>query len=85
MIQIGDVYKHEFSYTQEEVDKYWNKLTEGGGEESQCGWLKDKFGLSWQIIPSILPKLMTDPAKSGRVMNAFLKMKKFDIQTLIDA
>lgn len=70
--------------TQEEIDHYWNSLTKGG-EESQCGWLKDKFGLSWQIIPSILPKLMTDPAKSGRVMNAFLKMKKFDIQALIDA
>lgn len=70
--------------TQEEIDYYWNKLTEGG-EESMCGWLKDKFGIWWQIVPGILGKLMSDPAKSGRVMQAFLKMKKFDIQKLIDA
>ena len=70
--------------SQNEIDYYWNKLTEGG-EESQCGWLKDKFGLSWQIIPSILPKLMTDSTKAGRVTAAFLQMKKFDIQKLIDA
>jgi predicted 3-demethylubiquinone-9 3-methyltransferase (glyoxalase superfamily) len=71
--------------TQEEIDYYWSKLTSGGGEESQCGWLKDKFGLSWQVVPTILPKLMSDPAKSGRVMNAFLKMKKFDINALMNA
>ena len=70
--------------TQEEIDHYWNKLTEGG-EESQCGWLKDKFGLSWQVVPTILPQLMKDPARSGRVMNAFLKMKKYDIETLKNA
>ena len=70
--------------TQEEIDCYWNKLTEGG-EESMCGWLKDKYGLSWQIVPSILGKLMSDPAKGNRVIDAFLKMKKFDIQTLLDA
>ncbi len=70
--------------TQEEIDHYWNKLTVGG-QESQCGWLKDKFGLSWQIVPSILPKLMSDPTKAGRVTKAFLQMKKFDIEKLIQA
>ena len=72
--------------TQEEVDYYWNKLCDGG-EESQCGWLKDKYGLSWQIIPSILGKLMgdPDPAKSQRVMNAMLQMKKIDIAKLKEA
>lgn len=70
--------------TQEEIDYYWNKLTEGG-EESQCGWLKDKFGVSWQIVPTILGKLMSDPAKSQRVLNAFLQMKKFEIEKLINA
>jgi predicted 3-demethylubiquinone-9 3-methyltransferase (glyoxalase superfamily) len=69
---------------QEEIDYYWNKLTEGG-EESMCGWLKDKFGLSWQIVPSILGKLMSDPEKGQRVMQAFLQMRKFDIQTLLNA
>ena len=67
--------------TQEEIDYYWEKLT-AGGQESQCGWLKDKYGLSWQVVPTILPKLLKDPARSGRVMNAFMKMKKFDIETL---
>jgi predicted 3-demethylubiquinone-9 3-methyltransferase (glyoxalase superfamily) len=70
--------------TQDEIDFYWNKLTEGG-MESQCGWLKDKFGVSWQIVPSILSSLMRDPAKAGKVMQAFMKMKKFDIETLIKA
>lgn len=67
--------------TQEEIDYLWNKLTEGG-EEGQCGWLKDKFGLSWQIFPSILPQLLSDTAKAGRVMKAFMEMKKFDIEKL---
>ena len=70
--------------TQEEIDYYWNKLTEGG-EESQCGWLKDKFGLSWQVVPTILGKLMSDPTKSQRVMLAFMQMKKFDIEKLMNA
>ena len=70
--------------TQEEIDYYWSKLTEGGSE-SQCGWLKDKYGLSWQIVPSVLPDLMGDPTKSERVMQAFLKMKKFDIAKLMQA
>ena len=70
---------------QNEVDYYWNRLTSDGGMESQCGWLKDKFGLSWQVVPSILGKLMSDLERSQRVMNAFLQMKKFDIQKLMDA
>lgn len=69
---------------QEEIDFYWAKLTEGG-EESMCGWLKDKFGLSWQIVPTILGKLVSDPEKGQRVVQAFMKMKKFDIQTLLNA
>ena len=67
---------------QEEIDFYWDKLTEGG-QESQCGWLTDKFGVSWQIIPSILPTLMSDPTRAGKVMKAFLQMKKFDIEQLL--
>lgn len=73
-----------FCDTQEEIDNYWNKLTDGG-EESQCGWLKDKFGVSWQIVPSILPELMSDPAKAGRVTNAFMQMRKFDIEKILNA
>jgi predicted 3-demethylubiquinone-9 3-methyltransferase (glyoxalase superfamily) len=70
--------------TQEEVDWYWRKLTEGGGEEGQCGWLKDRFGLSWQIVPEVLPKLLDDPdrERSQRVMSAMLEMKKLDIEEL---
>jgi predicted 3-demethylubiquinone-9 3-methyltransferase (glyoxalase superfamily) len=70
--------------TQEEVDHFWSKLTAGGGAPSQCGWLKDRFGLSWQIVPSILPKLLADkdPAKSKRVMEAMLQMTKIDITAL---
>jgi predicted 3-demethylubiquinone-9 3-methyltransferase (glyoxalase superfamily) len=72
--------------TQEEVDRYWNKLS-AGGEKSQCGWLKDKYGLSWQITPTILGQLMSDPdpAKAKRVMEAMLKMKKLDIAKLKQA
>jgi predicted 3-demethylubiquinone-9 3-methyltransferase (glyoxalase superfamily) len=70
--------------TQEEIDFYWAKLTEGG-QESMCGWLKDKFGLSWQIVPSILGKLVSDPEKGQRVIQVFSQMKKFNIQTLINA
>jgi len=70
--------------TQEEIDYYWDKLT-AGGEESMCGWLKDKYGISWQIVPSVLNELMNDPHRSERVMSAFMKMKKFDIATLIQA
>jgi predicted 3-demethylubiquinone-9 3-methyltransferase (glyoxalase superfamily) len=69
--------------TQAEVDELWTKLTEGG-EESQCGWLKDKYGLSWQIVPTALGELLNDPdaEKAGRVMNAMLQMKKIDIAGL---
>jgi predicted 3-demethylubiquinone-9 3-methyltransferase (glyoxalase superfamily) len=69
---------------QEEVDTYWSKLTEGGGEEGPCGWLKDKFGVSWQIVPTALPELLTssDPETSQRVMEAMLQMKKIDIDEL---
>jgi len=70
--------------TQEEVDYYWQKLTADGGEESQCGWLKDKFGLSWQIVPMALGELLgsADREKAGRAMQAMLKMRKLDIATL---
>lgn len=71
--------------TQEEIDELWAKLTEGGDEKAQqCGWLKDKFGLSWQIVPAILAQMMADkdPHKSERVMKAFLPMKKLDIEIL---
>jgi predicted 3-demethylubiquinone-9 3-methyltransferase (glyoxalase superfamily) len=69
--------------TQAEIDELWRKLT-AGGEESQCGWLKDKFGLSWQIVPRALGDLMNDPdpAKAGRVMQALFQMKKIDIGAL---
>ncbi|MFN7990591.1 MAG: VOC family protein [Candidatus Micrarchaeia archaeon] len=69
--------------TQEEVDFFWEKLSEGG-EEGQCGWLKDRYGLSWQIVPAVLGKLIADKdaEKSGRVMAAMLMMKKLDIKKL---
>ena len=70
--------------TQEEIDYFWEKLSSGGGQKVQCGWLKDKFGLSWQVVPSVLPELIQDddPKKSGRVMQALMQMKKLDIATL---
>ena len=70
--------------TQEEIDHYWSKLTSGGGEEGPCGWLKDRFGVSWQIVPEQLGQMLSDP-RSGNAeacMNAMLKMKKLDIVTL---
>jgi predicted 3-demethylubiquinone-9 3-methyltransferase (glyoxalase superfamily) len=72
--------------TQEEVDYYWEKLSSGGAE-IQCGWLKDKFGLAWQVTPTILPELLTDPdrAKASRVMKAMFAMKKIDIPALRQA
>ncbi len=70
--------------TQAEIDHYWDKLGEGG-KYDQCGWLVDKFGMSWQIVPAILGKLMSDPERSPRVIAAFLKMTKFDIQQLENA
>ena len=71
--------------TQNEIDEYWNKLTSDGGKESECGWLKDKFGFSWQIVPTALGKLMSDPKKANRVMQALLQMKKLDIAKLEEA
>jgi predicted 3-demethylubiquinone-9 3-methyltransferase (glyoxalase superfamily) len=72
--------------TQEEVDRFWEKLSEGG-EEVQCGWLKDKYGLSWQVVPTVMSEMMQDkdPAKAKRVMEAMLQMKKLDIKTLKQA
>ena len=70
--------------TQDEVDSYWNALTEGGGEEGPCGWLKDKYGVSWQIVPKVLNELISDPdqEKAQRVMAAMLKMRKIEIAEL---
>lgn len=87
--------EHEFQFNegvslvvecdnQEEIDNYWTQLTKGGSE-NQCGWLKDKFGVSWQIIPAVLGELMSDSEKAPRVIQAFMKMKKFDIETLLKA
>ncbi len=70
--------------SQEEIDLYWERLT-AEGSESMCGWLKDKYGVSWQIVPTILGELMNDPLRATRVTEAFLKMKKFDIETLLKA
>ena len=69
---------------QDEVDKYWNALTADGGEESQCGWLKDKYGLSWQIVPEALMRYQADPdrEKAGRVVQAMLKMRKIIVADL---
>lgn len=86
---------HEFSFDegismvveckdQEEIDHYWNKLTKGG-EESMCGWLKDKYGVSWQIIPAVLEQYMSDQKRAQKVVDAFLKMRKFDIEQLEEA
>ena len=70
--------------TQDEIDYYWDKLTEGG-EESMCGWLKDKYGVSWQIVPSIIAELMSDPEKAQRVIKAFMNMRKLDIEIMRNA
>lgn len=86
---------HKFTFTegisltiyceiQQEIDYYWDKLTESG-EESMCGWLKDKFGVSWQIIPSMLGKIMSDPAKAGKAAQAFMSMRKLDIEQIVQA
>lgn len=86
---------HEFDFSpgnslvvecenQEEIDHFWDTLG-SGGRYDQCGWLADRFGVSWQVVPTILGKLMNDPEKGPRVIQAFLKMKKFDIETLLKA
>lgn len=73
-------------HSQEEIDYYWEKLSEGGDPAAQqCGWLKDKYGLSWQIVPDVLGELMSDPDRSERVMSALLQMKKLDIEKLKQA
>jgi predicted 3-demethylubiquinone-9 3-methyltransferase (glyoxalase superfamily) len=71
--------------TQAEIDQYWEKLSAGGGVPVECGWLKDRFGLSWQIVPSILPELMKDPESGDRVMKALLQMVKLDVAKLKEA
>ena len=73
--------------TQEEVDYYWDALTKDGGREVACGWLKDKFGLFWQVVPDVLMRLLAgaDRAAAARVMSAFMQMKKFDIAALEQA
>jgi predicted 3-demethylubiquinone-9 3-methyltransferase (glyoxalase superfamily) len=74
--------------TQKEVDYYWEKLSDGGDEKAQqCGWLKDKYGVSWQIVPTVLAKMLQDKdtKKSDRVMKALLQMRKLDIMTLRQA
>ena len=75
-----------FCETQKEVDHFWERLS-AGGQEVQCGWLKDRFGVSWQIVPTILPEMLQDkdPEKAKRVMAAMLKMKKIDIEGLKQA
>ncbi len=71
--------------TQEEIDHYWEMLIANGGSESRCGWLKDKFGVSWQIVPAMLGKWMSDPERGARVMQSLLKMNKLIIKTLEEA
>jgi predicted 3-demethylubiquinone-9 3-methyltransferase (glyoxalase superfamily) len=68
--------------SQAEIDAYWEKLTAGGGSPVQCGWLRDRFGLSWQIVPAALPELLEDPVRGARVMQAILRMVKIDIAAL---
>jgi predicted 3-demethylubiquinone-9 3-methyltransferase (glyoxalase superfamily) len=69
---------------QEEIDYYWNKLTEGG-EIGKCGWIKDKYGVSWQVVPKILGELMSDEEKAPKVMYAFMQMRKLIIEDLVNA
>jgi len=70
--------------TQAEIDHYWDSLCQGG-TPGRCGWLKDKYGVSWQVVPSVLGKLMSDPQTAPKTMYAFMQMSKFDIQKLLDA
>lgn len=71
--------------TQQDIDYYWEKLRADGGSEGNCGWLKDKFGISWQVVPTVLPILLSNPDKAQKVLEAYMKMKKFDIKTLENA
>lgn len=96
MMAMDSSFDHKFQFNeavslsilckeQEEIDYYWNTLTSDGGQESMCGWLKDKFGVSWQIVPQSLPELMMDPARAERVFKVLMKMRKLDIQALENA
>jgi predicted 3-demethylubiquinone-9 3-methyltransferase (glyoxalase superfamily) len=87
-----DPFNHAVSFvvnceTQAEIDRYWNGLLEGGGAPEQCGWLKDRYGLSWQIVPTVMGTMMSDPdrAKAKRAADAMMKMVKFDIAALTAA
>jgi len=68
--------------TQAEIDRYWDALTADGGEPGPCGWCKDRFGLSWQVVPTIMPELLSQPDKAEKVTAAFMKMSKFDLATI---
>jgi predicted 3-demethylubiquinone-9 3-methyltransferase (glyoxalase superfamily) len=92
---MDSAHPHAFTFTegvslsvacedQREIDHFWDRLTEGGSE-SRCGWLKDRFGVSWQVVPRILGELMADPERAKRVTAAFLPMKKLDLATLLSA
>ena len=91
-LNAGPVYKFSEAVsffvsceTQQEIDDLWAKLTADGGEPGQCGWLKDRFGLSWQIVPNALGRLLSgggDPARAKRVMDVFFQMKKLDVNRL---
>jgi len=92
---MDSAHPHQFAFTegvslfltcedQREINYFWDRLTEGGSE-SRCGWLKDKFGVSWQVVPRVLGELMADPSRAKRVVAAFLPMKKLDIATLLKA
>lgn len=70
---------------QEQIDHYWYSLIADGGREGNCGWCKDKFGLSWQVVPTVLSELMSNREKGQRVLQAFMKMRKFDIEALQNA
>jgi predicted 3-demethylubiquinone-9 3-methyltransferase (glyoxalase superfamily) len=94
-VLMESAHQHDFTFTegvsltihcenQEEIDYYWARLTENG-TESMCGWLKDKFGVSWQIIPAVLAKIMSDPDKAGKAAQAFMKMKKLNIEQIVQA
>lgn len=95
MMAMDSSTAHQFSFneavsfvieceTQDQIDHYWDKLTEGG-KESMCGWLQDRFGVRWQVVPAVLGELMRDPVRSQRVVKAFMQMKKFDIDQLKSA
>ncbi|MBC7848773.1 MAG: VOC family protein [Chitinophagaceae bacterium] len=92
---MDSAHAHQFNFSegisltihcenQEEIDYYWGRLTESGNE-SMCGWLRDKFGVSWQVIPRMLSKIMSDPKKSGKAVKAFMTMKKIDIEQIVQA